>query len=76
MLLFGYTEDGELLLLHEFFRLGVPPGHVLAAARSPGGEEVQEYLLPMIALDRETVLPINGGQLKCRKRLTDLPGGR
>ena len=47
----GRVESLITGLSNQFFGFGVPPGHVTAAARSPGGKEVEHQFAALKIAD-------------------------
>lgn len=73
MLFLGNSEDLELTGFFQFGCLGVPPGHVFAATRSPRCENVQHHFLATEIVQRKRLLTVNGGEHDRWKHLAAAP---
>ena len=62
VLLLSDAEHFQFPCLNEFAGLGVPPGHVLAAARSPRGEDVEHELVSTEVRDLRGCFAVDGRQ--------------
>jgi hypothetical protein len=71
MLLLDDADHLDLARILEGFRCLVPPGHVHSAARSPGGEDVQDHLPAPELGDRSRTAVVECRQSEGGKRLPD-----
>jgi hypothetical protein len=62
MLLFQDSHNLQPAIPLPFQSGGVPPWHVLAATRSPGGKQVQEHFPTTKIVNRRGLAVLGGGQ--------------